>query len=249
MFTYQQNSLIVKAILWLSSVLIVGVIFYLFIDPIELSSEEFLTRYSKNELLYFRDIGFGYPDKIKRWNQPIRVTIARPYTTVDQAEVKEVIRELSTIRGLPAITLVGHSGNLTVHFPTSIDDFNSNRNNDPRTEPLGYTTPVMSFSNHVKSVHLFISPIADERSKKRILRHEFCHALGLWGHSKRSFPGPHLLGITNYESIAAYEIASEQQVTMSEADRKALQLLYESDMPNHLGQATFDDYLKKRFGN
>lgn len=48
-----------------------------------LSADLALSKYSKEQLLYFMDVAFGYPDKIKKWDKKIVVTIVGSYNKAE----------------------------------------------------------------------------------------------------------------------------------------------------------------------
>ncbi|WP_247233203.1 DUF2927 domain-containing protein [Telluribacter sp. SYSU D00476] len=215
---------------------------YLFIDgQTRIDSLLFLQKYSKEDLLYFADVGFGYPDKVKRWDQTIRVSIAGSCSRQDSAEVAKVVDELSKIIAFPKIVLTREEGNVQVHFPDSEREFEASKAaKDLGVDVDGFASPTFSVTNKIKQVEIHLSPLLKDRLRNAILRHEFCHALGLGGHSRRYYHEEHLLGRLNIPSLESAELLDSSPAVIPAADTRALQLLYEKDMPTGLKRSSFE---------
>ncbi|GAB3163978.1 hypothetical protein [Telluribacter humicola] len=221
-------------------------ILYLFIDSqTRIDSPLFLKKYSQEDLLYYADVGFGYPNKIKKWDQTIRVSIAGSCSRQDSAEVAKVVDELSRIIAFPKVVLTKEEGNVQVHFPDSEPEFESIKTAEGLgVEVRGFVDPTSSlFTNKMKQVKIYLSPLLKNRKRNAVLRHEFCHALGLSGHSKRYYYEEHLMGRLNIPSLESAELLDSSPAVIPAADVRALQLLYEREMPTGLKRSTFKAHL------
>lgn len=200
-----------------------------------------LRQYSADELLYFKDIAFGYPDRIKKWNRPVNVTIIGSSSREDHQEIEKVVAELAGVLGSEKIRFSPVNGNLRIHFPKTTHEF---ENQEPdRLNWGGYAQPTMSFFNTINQVDIYISPDVKGKHRFSAIRHEFCHAMGLWGHSKRRYTDGRLLGIWAV-TLDSYESSTRLPVRLSEADCRVLQLLYEDELPAGLSQSDFTGYLQ-----
>ena len=83
------------------------------------------------------------------------------------------------------------------------------------------------------------------QKKYEVLRHEFCHALGLMSHSYKVFSSENLLGKTIFSDEKAYEKSIHTQ-KIPILDKMAIQFLYNRVLSLNYSKKEFDlDYLKK----
>lgn len=204
-----------------------------------------LHQYSEEQLLYFSDVAFGYPDKIKKWNKKVVVKIVGPCTEDDKIEVLNIIQEISAIIGKDKINFGLKDANVFVYFPNLQQDFEREKRGELNIDVNGFTFSTFSFSGYLKEVKLYISPALKGKWRNRILRHEFCHALGLSGHSKKAYKEEHLLGVRLYDSLEAAEKDELTAATIPEPDKMAIKLLYDNSIPNGLKRSKFVEYLEK----
>lgn len=153
--------------------------------------------------------------------------------------------EISGILGKDKIALGSDKGNLFVYFPSSQQEFERKKATRASADAHAFTRPTFSFLDQINEVRLSISPALRGRPRSRTLRHEFCHALGLPGHSKRLYKEEHLLGMTVYGSIELHEKQDSKPAVIPEADVMAVKLLYQESIPNGLKKSTFEQYLKE----
>ncbi|QKZ14693.1 hypothetical protein [Spirosoma sp. KUDC1026] len=203
-------------------------------------------QYSNEQLSYFSDVAFGYPDKIKKWDEKIAVTIVGACSEADRLEVQTIVREIAAIIGNDKIELVSDQANVFVYFPTLQQDFEREKQGTLGIDVNGFMYPTFSFSDRLTKVKLYVSPALKGRYRGRVLRHEFCHALGLSGHSKKVYKEDHLLAVRFYGSLEEAEEVDSTPAVIPEADIKAIKLLYDNSIPNGLKRSTFLQHLKKR---
>jgi len=150
--------------------------------------ENFISKgYSQQDILLFSDISFREGDKLRKWNQDIKVEIDTtcPIDKDFISEVDNVIKVLSPLIAPIKIYRVSKNGNLIVHM---------NCQNTPVGNGIGYTL--------VNNMNLLSEPInhADVYIIKyhlHILPHEMCHAIGL-SHPKNSYPFYNIMGVNNF---------------------------------------------------
>ncbi|GAB3761123.1 hypothetical protein GCM10028817_38070 [Spirosoma pomorum] len=205
-----------------------------------------MRKYSNEQLSYFSDVAFGYPDKIKKWDEKIAVTIVGACSEADRLDVQTIVREVSDIIGKDKIALVSDQANVFVYFPTLQQDFEREKQGTLGIDVNGFTYPTFSFSDRLTKAKLYVSPALKGRLRGLVLRHEFCHALGLSGHSKKLWKEDHLLGVRLYDSIDEFEEVDSIPAVIPEADIMAIKLLYDNSIPNGLKKSTFMQYLKKQ---
>ena len=220
-------------------------IMYSGLGAVDVSEDLDLDGYTSEDLSYFTDIAFCFPDKIKKWRGPIFVGISGPCNREDSLEVTKIVSELAEVMGHQKIQYRPFDANIHVHFPTSASEFLNKNKGDSKYNSLGFTQPgFLFFSNYVSGADVYINPILKGTSRKTTLRHEFCHAVGLWGHSRKPYPTGHLLGFKVFSSIEDYENADTIAAVIPEADRKAIRLLYQDALQCGLKKSTFVEFLR-----
>ena len=226
-------------------IVIAALIFIFFKNNVKLQSTGFLKKYTVEEITYFSEVGFGDSDRLMKWNKEIQVQILPPFQKADSIEVDKIVDELKPLVRKVKIVLVKEKGNFLVHFPRTAKEFNSYRQVDSRQEPRGFASPNLDLQGNLRKVEIYIMPYLNGKGRGETLRHEFCHAMGLMGHSKRSFEEPHLLGITVYNNFDVYESDLDSPASLPEAERRAIKLLYDDHLPVNLSRSKFLEAIGK----
>lgn len=216
-----------------------ALIFIIFRSNIRLQSTSFLKKYTAEELKYFGEVGFGDSDRLTKWNKKIQVQILPPFQKADSLEVDKIIDEIRPLIGKIDIVWAREKGNVLINFPRTAEEFNSHRPADLYQEPKGYASATLHLNGNLRKVDIYIMPYLNGKGKWETLRHELCHAVGLMGHSKRRFQEPHLLGVTVFTSFDVYENDLDLPSSLPEAERRAIQLLYEDSLPPNLSRKKF----------
>jgi len=222
-----------------------GLIFVILRNNVNLQSASFLKKYTTEELSYFSEVGFGDSDRLTKWDKTIQVQILPPCQKADSIEIDKILDELRPLVGKTDIVWVKEQGNLIVNFPGTAEEFNSHRSSDIRQEPKGYASPNLDFKGNLRKVEIYIMPYLNGKGRWETLRHEFCHAMGLMGHSKRTFQEPHLLGITVFTNFDVYETDLDLPSSLPDADQRAIKLLYEDSLPPNLLRKKFIEAIGK----
>jgi len=193
------------------------------------------------QLNYFKDVGFGYPDKVKRWNKDILVQCDPFMPAEDKKEVIKIIAEVKRYIHPLLIKLVTSGGNLFINYPSTGEEFNRYHKGGGEGA-LGYTQPSFdkfTFFSSVDDITIYISPGFRAPGRHRTLRHEFCHALGLWGHSSTLYTEPNLLGKTIINDLATLEKLDNEPSFIPPIDIAAIKLLYHPAIPNGTSRNDF----------
>jgi hypothetical protein len=223
-------------------------------QPSLFDKKHFISKgYSQQDILLFSDIAFREADKLRKWNEDIKVEID---TTCDidkncVTEVDNVIRVLTPLIAPVKIHRVSKNGNLIIHM---------NCQNIPVGHGIGYTL--------VNNLNLFCEPInhADVYTVKywlSVLPHEMCHAIGL-SHptnryqfynimgtndffvkeiNKKISPDKFALTFNTWEEMDTFEIYQKKLVIPFE-ERRIIKMLYSSNFKSGLKKSAF----KKEMG-
>lgn len=208
------------------------------------TSWEFLKKYPKEDVLYFRDIAFGNTNRIVKWEGDIRIQIVGYCTENDSADLRSCIEELKQIFTDREVHLVDDAGDTFVRFTKNEGQFN------PFVElgkpiPAGFTNTSLNFLGQLTRSSIFIRWNLEALNKRETLRHELCHAVGLLSHCQRPFKTPHLLGVTNYDFEQILDGNPEPFTKFPEADRNAIKILYEPLLLEGTSKKEFNMALKK----
>lgn len=231
------------------ALVVAALIFFIFRNNVKLQSTIFLKKYTNEELSYFSEVGFGDSDRLTKWNKTIQVQILPPFQKADSIEVEKIIDELRPLIGKTDIVWVREKGNVIINFPRTAEEFNSHRSADLRQEPKGFASPNLDLNGNLRKVEIYIMPYLNGKDRWETLRHEFCHAIGLMGHSKRRFQEPHLLGITVFTSFDVYETDLNLPSSLPDADQSAIKLLYNESLPPNLSRMKFIEAIEEITGN
>ena len=97
------------------------------------------------------------------------------------------------------------------------------------------------FPNEIRKSSIWIAPFITSLDRRRIIRHEFMHAIGL-GHSKVTNL---ILSESTEYSIEEYEEFDKVYKRIDGLDKALVTLLYDQCIPLGLTEVEFADQLKK----
>jgi len=166
------------------------------------------------------------------------------YSVQDSLEAVRIVKEVAPLVNVEMELLPGNvkEGNLQIYLLKSdAEDEAAVSKNDLAKAMAKTEYRFAMLSNRIIGAKIFVFHFAG--SKYWTLRHEFCHALGLSGHSKQMIKQPRLLGPELFDSIEESETWVAKEHTFPEPDKRSIQLLYEKDLP--IGLKNKDFY--KRF--
>lgn len=210
----------------------------------KITSAAFLKKYSGPEITYFQETAFERKKSIIKWEDKIRITLMGNYSVQDSLEAVRIVKEVAPLVNVEMELLPGNvkEGNLQIYLLKSdAEDEAAVSKNDLAKAMAKTEYRFAMLSNRIIGAKIFVFHFAG--SKYWTLRHEFCHALGLSGHSKQMIKQPRLLGPELFDSIEESETWVAKEHTFPEPDKRSIQLLYEKDLP--IGLKNKDFY--KRF--
>ena len=143
--------------------------------------------YSKESIVLFSDIAFREGNKIRKWENDIRVELDSS-SLQDSNSVALTDRVISILVPLIKpikIYRVEKNGNLIIH--TNVD-------NTPVNRGIGFTD-VNRFNIFSESIHK--ADIYTIKSSLSVLPHEMCHAIGL-SHPDNRYPFYNIMGINSF---------------------------------------------------
>lgn len=200
--------------------------------------------YDKEVVHYFGETAFYKNAWLSRWEKPILVQCTGNYSSVDYEKVLQLIDELRPELGNIPIQLVKSNGNFVIHFEDNLSNFERNIAFKNEKVPFGFMRPTLNKRHEFLRADLYIHPSLINEKKHEVLRHEFCHGLGLMSHSYRIFSSENLLGKRIFENEKAFEKSLHAQ-KMPVLDRMAIQFLYNRVLSLNYSKKDFElDYLK-----
>lgn len=216
-----------------------------FFSP-KLKSSVFLHEYSAQELTYFMETAFEQKGAIIKWEDTIRISLEGNYSIVDSLEIAKIIKEVSPLINVEVIQLPANSknSNLLINLFKSEKDYESFISpGDLDNMAQGKTKYKFSLlTNQIIGAKIFVFHFAD--NKYWTLRHEFCHALGLPGHSKRITNEQALLAPLVFKSIEESDKWHNESSHFPESDKRSIKLLYSENLPIGLKLDEFKKQLK-----
>jgi len=193
---------------------------------------------------YFMETAFEQNGSVIKWKDTIRISLEGNYSTMDSLEMVKIIKEVSPLINVKVILLPGNSsnGNLIINLFKSEKDYKSFLSaGELDNMAEGKTKYKFSFlSNEITGAQIFVFHFA--ANKYWILRHEFCHALGLSGHSKGVGDEQALLAPLVFKSIEDSDKWQNENTHFPDADKKSIKLLYSENLPIGL---KFTDFKKE----
>ena len=184
-----------KVVKWLIAFLLIlflplaGILIYdSFRQRFLFDAESFNSKnYSKESIVLFSDIAFREGNKIRKWENDIRVELDSS-SLQDSNSVALTDRVISILVPLIKpikIYRVEKNGNLIIH--TNVD-------NTPVNRGIGFTD-VNRFNIFSESIHK--ADIYTIKSSLSVLPHEMCHAIGL-SHPENRYPFYNIMGINSF---------------------------------------------------
>lgn len=223
----------------------VGLIKFLFFSTILFDNYGFKKTSSLNneEIHYFSETAF-FDDWLNRWEKPILIEISGKPTKEDIKQLTNLVQEISPFLGNTSIQIVKNNGNLIFHFEFNLSQFDDNPAFKNDKVPLGFMKPVLSKQHQFINADVFIHPAIITTKRYEVLRHEFCHSLGLMSHSYKAFQSANLLGKTVYKNLKDYENSVFEQ-NIPNLDKMAIKFLYQNIKTTNYSKRNFErDYLK-----
>ena len=207
----------------------------------KITSPEFLKKYNGPEITYFQETAFERKKSVIKWEDKIRISLMGNFSVQDSLEVVRVVGEVSPLVTVPIELLPGNSkdGNLQIYLLKSAAEDEAAVSEKDLAKAMAKTEYRFAMlSNRIVGAKIFVYHFAD--TKYWVLRHEFCHALGLSGHSKQMTKQHRLLGPELFDSIEESEAwKDKKEHTFPEPVKKSIQLLYEKDLPIGLKKKDF----------
>lgn len=195
--------------------------------------ERLFSAYTKTELKYFEEVAFR-GDRLYRWRQPIRVSIAGDQAKFASPQLAEIIEEIAPLLDGTAISN-SEGGNFVIHYSPTLEEYTNNYAPGGRL-PLGYAKPKFT-STEIVFVEIYLHPLLLPAKKIEVLKHEICHALGLLQHATTPYLEENLLGTPVRNTNQTIDHPS-----FSRLDRAAIRLLYDQRLRPNLSKK---DFLRK----
>ena len=223
----------------------INLISLLLISSLFLNSDEVkkTTSLNKEEISYFKETAF-YNNRLNRWEKPVLIEIKGKPSKEDIKQLTALVKEIAPYLGNTNIQIVKNNGNLVFHFESDLSQFDENPAFKNDKIPLGFMKPVLSKQNQFIKADVFIHPAIIATKRYEVLRHEFCHSLGLMSHSFKAFQSSNLLGKTVYKDLKDYENSLSEQ-NIPNLDKMAIKFLYQDIKSTNYSKKDFDrDYSK-----
>ncbi len=199
--------------------------------------------YNKEVVNYFSETAFYNNKWLYRWEKPILVECKGNVSVVDLENVTALIAELKPILGDVPIQYVSSNGNLIINFEHDLSHFENNLLFENEKVPFGFMQPSLNTHHQFLKANIYIHPSLIGNKKYAVLRHEFCHSLGLMSHTYKIFNSENLLGNTVFNSEADYE-KSITTKNIPILDKLAIQLLYNKSLSLKYTRKDFErDYM------
>ncbi len=195
---------------------------------------------------YFEETAFYNQSWLCRWEAPIKVQCLGKYTLEDRIQVLNMIEDVRNDLGTIPIQLVNEGGNLFIHFDDDLSHFNNNEEFKNQQVPFGYMKPQLNPNHELLKADIYIHPSLKDIKKHEVLRHEFCHSLGLMSHSSRAYYTENLLGKIIFNNSSAYDDwKSNQHIPL--LDQEAIKMLYQSQISLKTSKKEFDRMNRNNF--
>lgn len=198
---------------------------------------------NKEEILYFKETAF-YNNWLNRWEKPILVEITGKPSKEDIKQLQTLITEITPYLGYTTIQMVKNNGNLVFHFEADLTEFDENPAFKNDKIPLGFMKPILNKQHQFVKADVYIHPVLIKNKRYEVLRHEFCHSLGLMSHTYQTFESVNLLGKTVFKDIKAYEKSFSEQ-TIPTLDKMAIKFLYQEIKLINYNKKDFDKAYSK----
>ena len=219
------------------------IILYSFLFPTNRSTP-YNSFFDREVVHYFGETAFYKNAWLSRWEKPILVEFTGNYSSVDHDKVLQLIDEIRPELGNIPIQFVKANGNFIIHFEDNLSNFENNIAFKNDKVPFGFMRPTLNKRHEFLKADLYIHPSLVNQKKYQVLRHEFCHALGLMSHSYKVFSSENLLGKTIFSDEKAYEKSLHAQ-KIPILDKMAIQFLYKRVLSLDYSKKEFElDYLK-----
>jgi len=184
-------------------------------SSIEFDKDYLLKHYSKEELEFFRQVGFYDGKKISKWVENIKITFVGSAHDGDIELVDSIINEIRPLVAPITIVKVDNDGNLKINFVDKVE------------EGLGNQQVKLSFFNGFKYSDINLPNGLKGTLRQATLRHEFLHALGLH-HPSKKFTGTLIESLVEFASIEDHDKGNVINYKYSELDKRMVKLLYDS---------------------
>ncbi len=195
---------------------------------------------------YFAETAFYNQSWLCRWEAPIKVQCTGIYTLEDKNQVINMIGDLQNDLGSVSIQLVNDGGNLLIHFEDGLSHFNDDPAFKNQQIPFGYMKPQLNKNHEILKADIYIHPSLKDTKKYEVLRHEFCHSLGLMSHSSRAYYTENLLGKIIFINSTAYDgWKFNQHIPL--LDQEAIKMLYNSQISLKTSRKDFDRISRNNF--
>lgn len=202
--------------------------------------------FNNEEISYFSETAFYKNSWLSRWEQPIRIQCTGAFTVTDKAKVAEMIADIKPELGNTPIQLVNDNGNLFIHFENDRSNFDDSPDFKNDKVPYGFMKPTLTAQHQFIRADVYIHPALKGNKKYEVLRHEFCHSLGLMSHAGIAYHSENLLGKIIFRSDDEYkEWKSSKNIPI--LDKKAIQLLYQNTISLNCTKQQFDKKYRKQF--
>src|SRR6476659_10033316 len=196
------------------------------------------TLLNSEEISYFTETAFYKQSWLSRWEEPIMVQCIGDFNNNDLSQVNRMIDDIRGSLGSTPIQLVTTNGNLLIHFDENLDNFEQSVEFKGQKVPYGYMKPQLTKKHQIIRADIYIHPNLSGLKKSEVIRHEFCHSLGLMSHSTKAYYTENLLGKIIFENDSAYENwKSNKEIPI--LDKESIRILYQPSMALNTSQKEF----------
>jgi len=168
---------------------------------------------------YFLDVAF-YNDQIIKWSGPIYVEVRGTLNSKQSAMIDSLVSITKTAIGKDKIARVPVAGNFVIHFTKTLKEYQAMYTEDLFDVPLGYAKTFQYADKSIRETHIFLHPSLLKEKQNQVLKHEWCHALGLLSHTRTPFAEENMLSASLYTTVKPGTAA------LPALDREALRYLY-----------------------
>ncbi len=195
--------------------------------------------FNDEQISYFSETAFYNNSWLSRWEKPIKIQCIGDYSSTDIKKINAIIQEVRPVLGGLPIQIVNDDGDLLIHFESDLFHFDDANIFKGEQVPFGYMKPTLNAQHSFLSADIYIHPLLTGNKKYEVLRHEFCHALGLMSHANKAFKTKNLLGKIIFSSEADYKNWKNSQ-NIPILDLQAIKLLYQEHLPLNYSKQDFD---------
>lgn len=195
------------------------------LDYPKINSTACLDKYSREEMIFFLEVGFLFQEKACKWENDILVSVKGEPFKEDEMVIDSIVQELKPLIYPVKISRTPGVGNLVINFTNDAID----------RQVMGFTdTKKLSFMGVISEVEMEIFSKVKGQARQACIRHEFLHALGL-EHPVRRNTG------TLIESLVEYldDLEQVKLYRYSALDKSSLRILYSDCLPVGLKKKTF----------